>query len=83
MGHTKCNIEIEEHKVKSVNEAVYLGVKFSADGRMKRGLDRRNRVTMSAFGALKKNAFRSKKLRGKHKVEVYNAMEWPMMNNGC
>ena len=48
----ECNIEIEEHSVKSVNETVYLGVKISADGRMKGELDRRIRSAMSALGSL-------------------------------
>ena len=30
----ECNIEIEEHSVKSVNETVYVAVKISANGRM-------------------------------------------------
>ena len=35
----ECNIEIEEHSVKSVKEVVYLGVKISADGRMEEKLE--------------------------------------------
>ena len=54
---TECNIEIEEHSVKSVNETVYPGVKISADGRMEGELDRRIGSAMSAFGSLKKNVF--------------------------
>ena len=54
---TECNIEIEEHSVKSVNETVYPGVKISADGRMEGELDRRIGSAMSDFGSLKKNVF--------------------------
>lgn len=39
--------------MKSVNEAVYLGMKFSADGRMEVELDRRIGVAVSTLGALK------------------------------
>ena len=35
----ECNIEVEEHSVESVEEVVYLGVKYSADGRMEGELD--------------------------------------------
>ena len=30
----ECNTEVEEHSVESAEEVVYLGVEFSADGRM-------------------------------------------------
>ena len=33
-GPMECNIEVEEHSVKSMKGVVYLGVKFSADGMM-------------------------------------------------
>ena len=46
----ECNIEVEEHSVKSVKEVVYLGVKFSADGVMEGQLDRRVGIAMSAVG---------------------------------
>ena len=39
--------------MKTVNEAVYLGMKFSADGRMEVELDRRIGIMVSTFGALK------------------------------
>ena len=31
---TGCKIEVDGHNVENVSEAVYLGVKFSEDGRM-------------------------------------------------
>ena len=37
------------------NEAVYLGVKFSANGKVKRELDGRIGKAMFALGALKRN----------------------------
>ena len=71
---TECDINVEGQSVKSVNKVVYLGVKFSADGRMDGELDRRTGSAMSAFGALKENVFGSKELSRKAKMEVYNAM---------
>ena len=74
---TECDIKVKGHaqSVKSVNEAVYVGVKFSADGRMDGELDRRIGSAMSAFGALKENVFGSKDLSRKAKMEVY-IMQW-------
>ena len=74
---TECNIEIEEHSLKNVNETVLLGVKISADGRMERELDRRFGRVMSIFGSLKKDVFGSRELSWKAKV--YNAVVVPMM----
>ena len=48
----ECDIKVEGQSVKSVNEVVYIEVKFSADGRMNGELDRRIGSAMSAFGAL-------------------------------
>ena len=48
--------------MKSVNEVVYLEVKFRADGRRDGELDRRIGSAMSAFGALKENVLEAKKI---------------------
>ena len=53
----ECNIKAEEHSVESVEEVVYLGVKFSAEGRMEGELDRRLSMPMSAVGAMQKKVF--------------------------
>ena len=37
----KCTIEVEEHSVESVEKVVYLEIRFSADGRMEREVNRR------------------------------------------
>ena len=66
-----------------MNEVVYLGVMFSANGRMDGELDRRIGSATSAFGALKENVFESKELSRKAKMVVYNAMVVPMMTYGC
>jgi len=79
----ECNIEIEEHSVESVQEVVYLGIKFSADRRIEGELNRRIGISMSAVGALQKKVFGSGELCKKAKVEVYNAMVVPMMSYGC
>ena len=60
MEPTECNIEVEEHSVKSVKEVVYLGVKLSADGRMEQELDRRVVIATSAVGAMQRNVFGSR-----------------------
>ena len=46
------NIEVEDHSLKSVKEVVYLGVMFSADGRMEGELVRRIGIAKSAVGAI-------------------------------
>ena len=74
---------VEGQVVKSVNEAVYLGVKFSSEGRMDGELDRRIGSAMSAFGALRENVFGTKKLSRRAKMEVYNAMVVSMVPYGC
>ena len=65
----ECNIEVKEHSAESIEEVVYLGVEFSADGRMEGELDRRIGIAKSAVGAMQKHAG---KLSKKAKVEVYN-----------
>ena len=80
----ECNIEVEEYSVESVEEVVYLGIKFSADGRMEGELNRRIAIhSMSAVGAFQKKVFGSGELSKKAKVEVYNAIVVPMMSYGC
>ena len=79
----ECNIEVEEHSVKSVKEVVYLGVKFSADGIMERERGRRDGIAMSAVGAMQRNVFGSRELSKEATVEVYNAMVVPVMTYGC
>ena len=82
-NEVECNIEVEEHSVKSAEEVVYLGVKISAGGRMEEKLDRRVGIAMSAVGAMQRNVFGSRELSKKAKVAVYNAMVVPMMTYGC
>lgn len=69
-------IEVEEHSMKSVNDAVKMGLKFSADARMEEELDRRIGIAKSALGALKRNVVGCRELSGKANIhmEVYNAM---------
>ena len=62
---------------------MYLGVMFSADGRMEGELDRRIGIAMSTVGALQKKVFGRWELSKKAKVEVCNAMLVPMMTYGC
>ena len=64
----ECNIEVEEHSVKSMKEVVYLGVKF-----------RRVGIATSAVGAMQRNVFGSREWSKKATEEVYNAMVVPMM----
>ena len=59
---------------------MYLGVKFSADGRMEGELDRRIGIAVSAVGAMQKKVFGCRELSKKANVEVYNAMVVPMMS---
>ena len=66
----ECTIEVEEHSVESVEEVMYLGVKFSADGRMGLELDRRIGIAMSAVGASQKKVFGSMELSKKAKVPM-------------
>ena len=61
---------------------MYLGVKFSAEGRMEGELDRRIGMAMSAVGAMQK-VFGSRELSKKAKVEVYNAMVVSMITYSC
>ena len=42
----KCNIEVEEHSVESVEKVVYLEIRLSADGRMEREVNRRIGMAM-------------------------------------
>ena len=79
----KCNIEVEEHSVESVEKVVYLEIRFSADGRMEREVNRRIGMAMSAEGAMRKKVFGSRELSKKAKVEVNNVMVVPMMTYGC
>ena len=67
----ECNIEVEQHSVKSMKEVVYLGVKLSADGRMEGELDRRVGIAASTVGAMQRNVFGSRELSKKVKMEVY------------
>ena len=62
---------------------MYLGVKFSADGKIEGELDRRSGMAMSAVRVMQKKVFGSRELSTKAKVEVYNAMVVPMMTYGC
>ena len=49
---TGCKVEVDGHNVENVSEAVYLGVKFSEDGRMEGELERRIGIRMSTVGAM-------------------------------
>ena len=72
--------EAKKYSVESVEEVVYLEVRFIADGRMERELNRR--ISM-AEGAMQKKVFGSMELSKKAKVEVNNAMVVRMMTYGC
>ena len=65
------------------SEAVYLGVKFSEDGRMEGELEKRIGMALSTFGAMKAKVFGNRGLSQKAKVQVYNAMGVPVMTYGC
>ena len=80
---TGCKVEVDGHNVENVSEAVYLGVKFSEDGRMKGELERRIGIGMSTVGAMKAKVFENRGLSWKAKMQVYNAMVVPMMTYGC
>ena len=53
---------------------MYLGVKYSADGRMEGELDRRIGMAMSAVGALQKKVLRSRELGKKARWKC--TMQW-------
>ena len=74
---------IINHNGENVSEAVYLGVKFSEDGRMEGELERRIGIGMSTVGAMKAKVFENRGLSWKAKMQVYNAMVVPMMTYGC
>ena len=76
--HTVCQVEVGKHSVTTVIEAVYLGVKFSVDGRMKGESDRISSA-ISAVGAAERNVFGKRALSWKAKMEVYNAVVLQMM----
>ena len=78
-----CKVEVDGHNVDNVSEAVYLGVKFSEDGRMEGELERRIGIGMSTVGAMKVNVFENRGLSWKAKMQVYNAMVVPTMTYGC
>ena len=69
--------------MENVSEAVYLGVRFSEDGRMELELERRIGIAMSTVGAMKAKVFENRGLSWKAKMQVYNAMVVPMMTCGC
>ena len=75
--------EAKKYSVESVEEVVYLEVRFIADGRMERELNRRISMAMSSEGAMRKKVFGSRELSKKAKVEVNNAMIVRMMTYGC
>ena len=62
---------------------MYLGVKFSEDGRMEGELERRIGMALSTFGAMKAKVFGNRGLSQKAKMQVYNAMVVPVMTYGC
>ena len=62
---------------------MYLGVKFSEDGRLEGELERRIGIAMSTVGAMKAKVFENRGLSWKAKMQVYNAMVVPMMTYGC
>ena len=82
-GTTGCKVEVEGHNVENVREAVYLGVKFSEDGRMEGQLERRIGIAMSTVRAMKAKVFGNRGLSWKAKMQVYNVMVVPMMTYGC
>ena len=45
---TGCKVEVEGQNVKNVSEVVYLGVKFSEEGRMEGELERRIGIAMNS-----------------------------------
>ena len=59
-------------------EAVYLGLKFSEDGRMEE-LERTIGIAMSTIRAMKAKVFQNRGLSWKAKMQVYNAKVVPMM----
>ena len=75
--------EAKKYSVESVEEVVYLEVRFIADGRMERELNRGISMAMSSDGAMRKKVFGSRELSKKAKVEVNNAMVERMMTYGC
>ena len=77
---TGCKVEVDRHNVENVREAVYLGVKFSEDGRMEE-LERRIGIGMSTVGAMKARVFENRWLSWKAKMQVYNVMVVPIMTD--
>ena len=59
---TGCKVEVEGH-VENVSEAVYLGVKFSEDGRIG--------IAMSIVRAMIAKVFENRGLSCKAKMQVY------------
>ena len=57
---TGCKVEVEGHNVENVREAVYLGVKFSEDGRMKGELEGRIGIAMSSWGNESKSIWKQR-----------------------
>ena len=60
-----CKVEVDGHTVENVSKAVYLGVKFSEDGRMEGKLERRTGIEMSTVGAMKAKLFENRGLSWK------------------
>lgn len=71
--HTVGKVEVGEHSMMTMIEAVYLGVKSSEDGRMEGELERIS-FTISAAGTMERNVFGKRELSRKAKTEVYNAV---------
>ncbi|KAI5639199.1 reverse transcriptase (RNA-dependent DNA polymerase) domain-containing protein [Phthorimaea operculella] len=80
-GMTECNIMIEEERVEQVKEFVYLGSKFTSDGKCESDIERRVNAGNMVNGAL--HAFmNSQKVSNKARLAVHRGVLVPTLMYG-
>ncbi|KAI5632627.1 reverse transcriptase (RNA-dependent DNA polymerase) domain-containing protein [Phthorimaea operculella] len=78
---TECNIIIEEERVEQMKEFVYLGSKFTSDGKSESDIERRVNAGNMVIGAL--HAFmNSQKVSNKARLAVHRGVLVPTLMYG-
>ena len=62
---------------------MYLGARFSENGRMENKLERRIDRAATVLGAVRRTVFENRELSSEAKMTVYNAVVVPTLVYGC
>ncbi|TWW73181.1 hypothetical protein D4764_15G0005750 [Takifugu flavidus] len=78
----ECLLRVGEEVLPQVEEFKYLGILFTSEGRMERGIDRRIGAASAVMRALNQSVVVKKELSRKAKLSIYRSIYIPVLTYG-